>query len=287
MARKPDSHHVLPLFCDDLIASCVDMTPACFGAYMRLLCYAWTRGGLPDDEAACARIAGGIEPGDWAAIRSRLIVLHDGRLTHQRLELERVAVAEIREERSRAGRSGGQAKARNLANGKQTSSKTVANGVANAWQTPSKSVAPNPSPSLPSSSSLRSEEEIQQHTTTREDASETHRTRQEAPWKPDPSHEWDRLREAWNATQGVEPFHGFDFPRSDLVAARCSDPAWVRMYPDALARLPSCRFFDRPVSLRQFLGETFVADVLCGTYDHPKRGRTPAGAGSQPRKGGL
>ena len=47
MARKADSLHVLPLFCDDLIASCVDMTPACFGAYMRLLCYAWTRGGIP------------------------------------------------------------------------------------------------------------------------------------------------------------------------------------------------------------------------------------------------
>jgi uncharacterized protein YdaU (DUF1376 family) len=89
MARKADSLHVLPLFCDDLIASCVDMTPACFGAYMRLLCYAWTRGGIPDDEGACSRITGGMEPGDWAAIRSRLTAMDDGRLTHQRLELER------------------------------------------------------------------------------------------------------------------------------------------------------------------------------------------------------
>ena len=142
MARKPDSHHVLPLFCDDLIASCVDMTPACFGAYMRLLCYAWTRGGIPDDEGACVRIAGGMEPGDWVSIRSRLTVLDDGRLTHQRLELERVAVAEIREKRAEAGKRGGKAKANALANGKQTSSK---------------SVAPYPSPSLP-----YTREEIQQ-----------------------------------------------------------------------------------------------------------------------------
>ena len=126
--------------------------------------------------------------------------------------------------------------------------------------------------------------EEQQHTTTREADAELPKLPR---FDPDPSHEWDRLREAWNATEGVEPFRGFQFPRSDLVAARCSDAAWVRMYPDALARLPSCKFFDRPVSLRQFLGETFVADVLCGTYDHPKRGRTPSGAGSQPRKGGL
>ena len=130
MARKPDSHHVLPLFCDDLIASCVDMTPACFGAYMRLLCYAWTRGGIPDNEAACSRITGGLESGDWEAIRCRLVQLDDGRLTHQRLELERVAVAEIREKRSQAGRMGGRPKA----NGKQTESK---------------SKAPYPSPSLP------------------------------------------------------------------------------------------------------------------------------------------
>lgn len=131
MARKPDSHHVLPLWCDDLIASTVDMTPACFGAYMRLLCYAWTRGGIPDDEAACSRIAGGLEVGDWEAIRSRLTETENGRLTHQRLELERVAVAEIREKRAEAGRKGGNARA---------------NAIANVWQTSGKSVAPNPNP---------------------------------------------------------------------------------------------------------------------------------------------
>jgi uncharacterized protein YdaU (DUF1376 family) len=138
VARKPDSLHVLPLFCDDLIASCVDMTPACFGAYMRLLCYAWTRGGIPDSEAACTRITGGLESGDWQTIRERLVQLDDGRLTHQRLELERVAVAEIRQKRSEAGRKGGRPKA----NEKQNESKTK---------------APYPSPSLP-----YTREEIQQ-----------------------------------------------------------------------------------------------------------------------------
>jgi uncharacterized protein YdaU (DUF1376 family) len=146
MARKPDSLHVLPLFCDDLIASCVDMTPACFGAYMRLLCFAWTRGGLPDNEAACSRIAGGLDTDDWQQIRQRLTVLGDGRLSHDRLERERVAVSDIREERAKAGSAGGRAKAANVANGKQTPSKPVANALANGWQTPSKSVAPNPNP---------------------------------------------------------------------------------------------------------------------------------------------
>ena len=44
------------------------------------------------------------------------------------------------------------------------------------------------------------------------------------------------------------------------------------MYPDALARLERCRFFDTPVTLLQFLGPTFVGNVLAGAYDH-RRGR--------------
>jgi uncharacterized protein YdaU (DUF1376 family) len=160
MARKPDSHHVLPLFCDDLIASCVDMTPACFGAYMRLLCYAWTRGGIPDDEGACGRIAGGLEPGDWAAIRSRLVQIADGshcdrtaiangsqtdvRLTHPRLELERQAVEAHKQKKSEAGKKGNDARW-----GSQTDRKPIAEGVANGSQTDRKRIAPNPSPSLP------------------------------------------------------------------------------------------------------------------------------------------
>ena len=160
MARKADSHHVLPLFCDDLIASCVDMTPSCFGAYMRLLCYAWTRGGIPDNEAACARIAGGIEPGDWAAIRSRMVPIanashcdrtaiangsqSDVRLTHPRLELERQSVEQLRKKKSEAGKKGNFARW-----GSQTDRKTIAEGIANASQTDRKTIAPNPSPSLP------------------------------------------------------------------------------------------------------------------------------------------
>jgi uncharacterized protein YdaU (DUF1376 family) len=157
MARKPDSHHVLPLWCDDLIASTVDMTPACFGAYMRLLCYAWTRGGIPDDEAACSRIAGGLEAGDWVSIRGRLVPIANGsqsdrsaiadgsqsevRLTHPRLELERQAVEDIREKKSEAGKKG------NLSRwGSQTDRKAIANGIANRSQTDRKSIAPNPNP---------------------------------------------------------------------------------------------------------------------------------------------
>ena len=182
-------------------------------------------------------------------------------------------LAEVSKERKQNGSKGGS----------KTSSKRAANTVANLKQTEQQNRGVSVSVSDSVSDSFL---EQQQHTTTGQPASCSEGPKRQEPWAPDPGHEWDRLREAWNATPGVERFEGFQFPRGDLVAARCSDPEWIRMYPDALARLPSCRFFDRPVSLRQFLGETFVADVLCGTFDHAKKGRVAA-ASPQPRKGGL
>jgi hypothetical protein len=73
-----------------------------------------------------------------------LIVLADGRLTHQRLELERVAVQELRDKKSEAGRKGNAARW-----GSQSDRTAIAEGIANGSQTHRKTIAPNPSPSLP------------------------------------------------------------------------------------------------------------------------------------------
>jgi uncharacterized protein YdaU (DUF1376 family) len=273
MARKADSHHVLPLFCDDLIASCVDMTPACFGAYMRLLCYAWTRGGVPDDEAACSRIAGGLEPGDWAAIRSRLTpiggasqcdrsAIADGsqcdvRLTHPRLELERQAVEQIREKKSEAGKKG------NLARwGSQTDRRAIAEGIANGSQSDRKTIAPNPSPSLP----IREEENT--HTHSGDDF-------RQPGWAAD---EWQRFVAVWNVTERAEPWPHLTPPEGwvDLAAS----PGWLERAREALARLPSRQFFDRPLPVTRFFD--FVDRIRAGEFADPKghskaRPRQPAG----------
>lgn len=98
----------MPLYTSDLVSSCVDMTPHQFGAYVRLLCYAWDNSGLPNDFDACARIAGGIEGQDWKVIRRRLDVIDAGtdqeRLSHPRLEAEREKQANLHDSRSEAGR---------------------------------------------------------------------------------------------------------------------------------------------------------------------------------------
>jgi hypothetical protein len=211
-----------------------------------------------------------MEPGDWAAIRSRLTVMDDGRLTHQRLELERVAVAEIREDRARAGRAGGQAKARNVANAKQTCSKPVANGLANgqanAKQTASKSVAPNPSPSLPLSVPCPEEET---HTHTAEGDF------RRPGWAAD---EWQRFVAAWNVTERADPWLHLTPPDGwvDLAAT----PGWIQRAKEALARLPSREYFDRPLPVTRFFD--FVDRIRAGEFADPKgnsrgRVRQPAG----------
>ena len=79
---------------------------------------------------------------------------------------------------------------------------------------------------------------------------------------------WQALRKAWNAGPGKRwtlvnpPAKAID---------RLADGDWVSMYPEAIARLRSCRFFDSPVTLNQFLGPEFVMHVLGGSYDAPKR----------------
>lgn len=96
----------MPLYTADVLSSCVDMSPSQFGAYMRLLCYAWQSGGLPNDMEACCRIAGGCTPTDWSAVRKRLVVLDAGtsdeRLSHPRLEAERAKATTLHQKRVEA-----------------------------------------------------------------------------------------------------------------------------------------------------------------------------------------
>lgn len=82
---------------------------------------------------------------------------------------------------------------------------------------------------------------------------------------------WQQLRKAWNAGPGKR--WGLVSPPAKAVD-RLADGDWVRMYPEAIARLRSCRFFESPVTLNQFCGPEFVMHVLGGSYDAPKRGKT-------------
>lgn len=96
-----------PLYANDLALSTATMTPSCLGSYIRLLCYAWSAGGIPNDYEICSRIAVGMTPSEWNEIRSRfeLVAEPDSaveKLINPRMERERHRTAVIRESRKRA-----------------------------------------------------------------------------------------------------------------------------------------------------------------------------------------
>ena len=251
MARNADNHHVLPLFCDDLIASTVDMTPACFGAYLRILCYAWTRGGVPNDDQACCRIAGGIELCDWSAIRLRLVLLDSGtpneRLSHARLELERQKVAELKAKKSKAGKKGNRKRWEKTGSegGSQGDRKPIANGSHNDR----KPIAPTPTPTptvlIPPPTAAEDRE----------------------PWMGHALDRWVPFREQWNQTPGAAVWHPLNPPTGSAWLECIANGSWREQYPLALAKLAGLRRFKNPVTLTQFLSDGWVGRIVAGDFD--------------------
>jgi uncharacterized protein YdaU (DUF1376 family) len=96
-----------PLYVNDLMLSTSEMSTSCFGAYMRLLCYAWAGNGIPNDFDMCVRITGGMTAQEWSIIRKRLEVVENAetgeqRLIHPRMERERERVGAVRSKRREA-----------------------------------------------------------------------------------------------------------------------------------------------------------------------------------------
>lgn len=110
----------MPFYCDDFISSTADMSCEEIGAYVRLLCYLWTRGPLPVDDRVICRI-GGCRLQIWRSIRTRFSVTtrEDGSpgLSQTRLEAERFKRQALASERSESGRRGAASRWHGKANG--------------------------------------------------------------------------------------------------------------------------------------------------------------------------
>lgn len=110
----------MPLYCDDLTSSTADMTCEEVGAYMRLLCYCWTRGPIPIDDRVICRIAG-CRLAVWRSIRTRFSETKrdDGSLglSQTRLEMERFKRQRFADERSASGKRGAASRWHGTANG--------------------------------------------------------------------------------------------------------------------------------------------------------------------------
>jgi hypothetical protein len=90
--------------------------------------------------------------------------------------------------------------------------------------------------------------------------------------------EWARFVAVWNVTERAEPWPHLTAP--DGWADLAATPGWLQRAREALARLPSRQYFDRPLPVTRFFD--FVDRIRAGEFADPKgnaraRGRQPAG----------
>lgn len=278
----------LPLYVRDFLTSTIGWTAEEVGHYMRLLMLQWDRGGLPGELQAIERLSPGVGA-VWSLLEAKFPVDPDGQRRNQRMEEHRGRSVEVRRRRSAAAERANRARwgatepdHDRITNGSDSDPNRITIGsetdrqrIANGSHPPS----PSPSPSYSDSDAYPSSGNAQQRQRRpREGSSQSAKPQPEDGWTGDVGSQWELLLERWNATPGVKRHQGLQFARSDLLCDRLCDPKWIAEYPQALARLPSCRFFKTPVQLFQFLDENFVADVLVGRYDDDWR---DAGASRQ------
>jgi uncharacterized protein YdaU (DUF1376 family) len=266
----------MPLYVRDFLTSTLGWSAEERGHYLVLLMVAWDRGSLPDDIAHLERLSPGVGQ-VWHLLADKFPVCEDGQRRNGRLEKHRDRCVELKEKRVEAARraaAGKAAAAAARANAGQTESKRRANGEQtqsnrdpNVIHPTSTSTSTSTPTSTPTSTSLR--EEINTHTHTA--AGEFCRPG----WAAD---EWQRFAAAWNATERAEPWPHLTAPDgwTDLAAS----PGWLQRAQEALARLPSREYFDRPLPVTRFFD--FVDRIRAGEFADPKgptraRVRQPAG----------
>jgi len=102
-------------YADDFLAGTAEMTAEEVGAYIRLLCHQWTKGGIPNDESRVARMAGiaHTEPNGVAIgspslryVLAKFVASEDGMLRNARLERVRAEQDDFRKKQAQNGQKG-------------------------------------------------------------------------------------------------------------------------------------------------------------------------------------
>jgi len=128
-------------YASDFLAGTCDMSAEEVGAYIRLLCYQWDRGFIPNDAERCERIAGCSSKALANVWQKFSIILAEDVRRNERPEQTRAEQVRYPEAKATAGAQGGRKKAELW----QTSSKPLAEGVAEWVAKPS---SPTPTPIL-------------------------------------------------------------------------------------------------------------------------------------------
>jgi uncharacterized protein YdaU (DUF1376 family) len=87
-------------YSDDFLGGTGEMTAEEVGAYIRLLCHQWNKGGLPNDDVRLSLMAGQCQASAIAHAKTKFRLCEDGQLRNERLETERDKQASYREKQA-------------------------------------------------------------------------------------------------------------------------------------------------------------------------------------------
>lgn len=98
-------------YADDFLAGTSDMTTEEVGAYIRLLCHQWNKGGITADKERLSIMAGECKPSAIAHVMARFVKCEDGLFRNERMEQEREKQRAYREKQSANGKLSAEARA--------------------------------------------------------------------------------------------------------------------------------------------------------------------------------
>lgn len=124
MCRSDMKPPAFQFYADDFFAGTADMSQSEVGAYIRLLCHQWTKGGLPNDMARLGMVARtNNEPSNEAALRyvveSKFAVCDDGQLRNARMETVRKQSEDWKEKSIAGGKASAASRSGNSEWGKR------------------------------------------------------------------------------------------------------------------------------------------------------------------------
>lgn len=140
-------------------------------------------------------------------------------------------------------------------NGSKGGSKTSSKRQANRQQTEQQNRGVSVSVSVSDSDSFK--EELHTHTPAAHAVDDF----RQSGWAAD---EWDRFVASWNVTERAARWDPLTAPHGWVEFA--ASPGWLDRAKQAMARLPRCEFFERPLAVTKFF--EFVDRILAGEFDN-------------------
>lgn len=243
------------LYAQDFLVGTAELTAEEVGAYIRLLCYQWVKGGLPNDEnklahlAGLTEISGGLSLGyvlGNVLVKFRLSP-EDNLWRNERLEVVRREQAEYREKQANNGKGGGNP---NFKKGKKNpyydddQTLTKDNPPHNPQDNPVDKRPHNPKITSSSSSSSSSNNK-----------------------------EGEEVVEAWNQSEFPKCM-SISIKRKASIKQRMADPFFSQKWREALDRIKTSAFCtgknDRgwKADIDWFLKPDSVVRIMEGKYDN-------------------